>query len=170
MRQRHNLGAIGIIIGAFAGVLWGLAGGSALDGTWRSVVVAVVVFAGATLSWLALRMPPTHQGQFNSKVYGTTSLLQVALIGAGVAFLNVVHQQARVPPLVLTVVGLHFIGLYLASNMRVFVWVAITLVAVGVAVFVWPSLSIQARLAYTGLPAAAVLFAACASAIDSGQT
>jgi hypothetical protein len=149
---------IGIIIGVLFGFIWAVAGASALNGVWRLVVILASIFVSAFLVTAALRAPATP-GRFNGAIYGAAVTFEVIAIVVAVLILNRSGQQSLVPPIVAAIVGLHFLGLWLATGNRAFVGLAASLCGVGIVGSLVPP---TARLPIAGIGSALALWTSTA--------
>jgi hypothetical protein len=153
------------LIGGAFGLVWWIAGCKAAPaanrrGLWLSV--GVVIFCG--LIALAVR---THglsspSGVFNGARYGIACTAETLAIVIAIIVLRRAGATARVPPVVSAIVGLHFIGLWWALPMPVFLFDAAGLALAGVVIAVMPIADGSAtnrRLLLTGFTSAAVLWA-----------
>jgi hypothetical protein len=123
-------------IGLFFGGLWCWLGASGLPAAWQ----APVGIAGLLLSlvliarlWRMETLAGSGNAMFGRRAY----LIAVALeIVAIVIFTNLAPRygwQDQLIPAVGIIVGLHFIGLWQATQMRRFLWIAGGMVAVSLA-------------------------------------
>src|SRR5215469_1141694 len=149
---------IGMIIGAAFGCAWGIAGAVTLRSPRRETLV-IVSFAISFLlirATLSATLPMSH---FNGTPYGIAVGLEAVAIAIAAITLNGTGNASFVPPVVAAIVGLHFIGLWLATGKVVFLGTTVALCAVAVAGVFSPA---PARLPVTGLGSALALWASVA--------
>ncbi|HZV79260.1 MAG TPA: hypothetical protein VFF60_06535 [Candidatus Binatus sp.] len=152
---------IGMIIGAAFGCAWGIAGAVTLRSPWRETLV-IVSFAISFLlirATLSATLPYSH---FNGAPYGIAVGLEAVAIAIAAITLNGTGNASFVPPVVAAIVGLHFIGLWLATGKIVFLGTCIAMCVVALAGFFSPA---SARLPVTGLGSALALWASVAVAL-----
>ena len=120
-------------IGLFFGGLWCWLGALGLPPVWRAPVGVAGILASLLLIvrlWRMKTLAGTGNALFGRRAY----LLAVALeIAAIMVFTNLAPRyglQDQLIPAVGVIVGLHFIGLWRATMMRRFLWIAGGMVAV----------------------------------------
>ena len=152
---------IGTAIGVAFGCAWGIAGGFALPSIWRMFVLIGSIIVSGILILLITQARPVVDGRFDGTIYGIAVTAEViAIVLAGVILSRI--GSSFTPPAVAAIVGLHFVGLWLATNNVTFVWLAATLCAIAfIAVFV----SQPSRLAVVGIGAALALWGAALSTL-----
>lgn len=150
---------LGLIIPAAFGGIWAIAGTAGLSAPSRNIGVAAALAISAVLVFAALKAPLRTDGYFDSTVYGVSVALEVVAIVAAVVFLNRAHQPSFILPVIAVIVGLHFIGMWRATQNFLFVWLACVLCAVGAAALPFPPL---ARAPVAGIGAALALWGAVA--------
>ena len=99
---------------------------------------------------------------FNGARYGIACTAETLAIVIAIIVLKRAGATARMPPVVSAIVGLHFIGLWWALPMPVFLFDAAGLALAGVVIAVMPIADGSAtnrRLLLTGFTSAAVLWA-----------
>ena len=123
---------VGEFIGCIAATVWGLAATSAAPKNWRPLCLTLIWSIDAALLATALVLkqvpgnsPSTHP--FAGGLYGVDVLIEVIAILATVGVLRRFRQQRFISPAVGLIVGLHFVGLWCASEMPVFLWLACAL-------------------------------------------
>jgi hypothetical protein len=153
---------IGTIVGIVFGCAWGIAAGSAFSAGWRTPAIAASLAISAVLIARTLRLPQTPDGSFNGRIYGIAVSFEMVVILVATIFLNRTGNQTLIPPVVTIVVGLHFTGLWRASDRAVFLWLAAALCAVGCVAAALPE---PRRLPATALGSAVALWSAAAATL-----
>jgi len=101
--------------------------------------------------------------KFRGLIYGGAVAFEVIVIVLGSILLQRSTLQQFILPFVGFVVGLHFIGLWKATDLRLFLWIAVAMCLVcTVAVFLPSrrSYGVDPRIAVTGIGSAVILWAA----------
>lgn len=162
----------GPTIGAAFGCAWGIAGAAAMPSPWRAWAIGSSIAISIGLL-VALGLRPKHPAlaRFRSRIYGISVVLEVAAIFGSAWLLTQFGAQHSIMPAIGFIVGLHFLGLWKATDRRVFLWTALAMCLVcGIAAFL-PSATTNGNLdlghAVTGLGSALVLWVASASSLVS---
>ena len=122
-----NPAGIGAAIGALFGGLWGFAAASQLGGRWTVPLQLVsigitVLIVGALL----IRGAGAGNGtRFKGGIYLTAVALEAVAIVVALNMLAAYHLQQAIGPVTGFLVGLHFIGLWLATGARIFVLITL---------------------------------------------
>jgi hypothetical protein len=152
-------------VGVAFGCAWGIAGATALPNPLSAWGVGLSIGISVALA-AALTMLPARRkaGIFRGQVYGVAVAIEAAGIFLAVWSLRHVSLQQFLLPAIGFVVGLHFIGLWKATDMPLFRWVAGALCTICVVAAFSPSLTenggIDMRRVVAGLGSALVLWAA----------
>jgi hypothetical protein len=120
-----------------------------------SVAVAACLIAAAGRA-------PKGDLRFDGALYGIAVTFEVAAIVIAAIVLSRMGKQSLIPPAVVVIVGLHFIGLWTATADDVFAWLTLALCVVGAVGAVAPP---AIRLAICGFGSALALWAASAWSI-----
>ncbi len=156
-------GIMGSAIGLFFGGVWSVLGARALSPGWPLPVAAAGIVLTAALIfrlWRAPMRPGAGPAMFRSRYYiAAVALELIALNVAG----NLLQRYGLASYLLTSVgiiVGLHFIGLWLATRMPRFLWIAGTMCAVSTLAAFLPAASagFNPRNAATGFANAVVLW------------
>lgn len=124
-----------------------------------SIIFAVGISVALIIA-LVVR-PSTLGGKFRGGIYGGAIAFEVVAIIAGSIVLQRPDLQQFILPFVGFVVGLHFIGLWKATDLPLFLWIAAAMCIVCAVAAFLPSSSaagIDLRTAVTGLGSALVLW------------
>lgn len=156
---------IGPVVGIVFGCAWGVAGAAALPPPSQAWAIgSSIVISAALVVAFALphkrRLPVTFRGH----IYAIAVAFEVAAIFVTVWLLRHFALSQFLMPAIGFIVGLHFLGLWKATDLRVFLWTALTICLVcGVAAFL-PGASengsVDIRRVVTGLGTALVLWGA----------
>ena len=155
-----TLGAV--ICVAFSGV-WGVIGASGLPRQWRMWVLgSSIVVSVATIVWRLLPHVSPGSGVFRGDVYFEAVAFEAVGIVVAVWLLRRLGHREYILPVVGFIVGLHFVGLWKATDLFVFVWTAIGMCVVSL-IAIWlpgPSIgrAIDVRRAITGFGCMLVLW------------
>jgi hypothetical protein len=154
--------AIGSAIGIAFGCWWGVAGSKGLPPHWQQIGSTLsIAISVALLIALFFPRPRPATMIFRGHVYGIAVLFEVlALMGAN-ALLNRFHLLGFLLPAVGLIVGLHFIGLWRATDRTVFLAITAGMCAISIiAVFIPATAGHGAnpRQIVTGLGCALVLW------------
>jgi hypothetical protein len=151
---------IGALIGLAFGVLWFLVGSNALGGPAGAAVACAGILLFAAAAVRAIRRRDQWQARpFKTAYYVAAVLAEMVAIAIAHYWLETHGNQALFLPVVGTIVGLHFIGLWLASGQRLFVWLSGAMVAINVAAIIAP-LPPRGRQMVTGFGSSAALLVA----------
>jgi hypothetical protein len=120
------------LIGLFFGFLWLLIGISGLHRSMALAVLAGGVLIFAIAAWRAVRRG-TCRNRFDRRYYVVAVVAEIAAIAAAQYWLSVHGRNDLLFPIVGVIVGLHFIGLWLAATDRRYLWLAGALVAINLA-------------------------------------
>jgi hypothetical protein len=160
---------IGAVVGVVFGCAWAIAGAMGLPHPWRAWTAAVSITIPAALC-VALIMPhaPRQSGAFRGRVYGVAVAFEVAGTLVAVWLLNWFSLERFLMPAIGFIVGLHFVGMWKATDRSAFLWIAGAMCIVcGFAAFL-PGLAengIDVRQAATGMGCALVLWCAGAATL-----
>src|SRR6516162_3763311 len=157
----------GATIGVVFGCVWGIAGSTALLAPWHAWAIASIMGISMVL-FVALCLVQKHRtpGAFRARIYGLAVVFEVVAIVATIWLLKQFGVPHLLMPAIGFIVGLHFLGLWKATDLRVFLWTAVAMCLVcGIAAFL-PSATangnVDLRRAVTGLGCALVLWGASA--------
>jgi hypothetical protein len=157
----------GATIGVVFGCAWGIAGATALLAPWHawaigsSIGISIVLVVA-----LSLAQKRRTSGTFRGRIYGIAVVFEVVAIVATIWLLKLFGLPHLLMPAIGFIVGLHFLGLWKATDLRVFLWTAVAMCLVcGIAAFL-PSATangnVDLRRAVAGLGCALVLWGASA--------
>jgi hypothetical protein len=162
-REMMSSKKTGIAILSIMGLLWCLVGAITLPHTWRMTVIA-----GALIVYAALLYANASRPSALTKLDGETFALAVAFevigIAAAAGFLLASHQPTYILAAIAVVVGLHFIGMWLATDNKAYLGIAAAMCGVGLASVFLPS---PARMQVAGLGSAIVLWVGAAQGINA---
>ncbi|HEX3810965.1 MAG TPA: hypothetical protein VHW02_14825 [Rhizomicrobium sp.] len=111
---------IGGTIGLFFGGLWSFLGAQALPQPWQmpvAIVGFVVTFVLIAMVWRRSTLAGPGTGMFGRRAYLAAVVLEVVAIVAASNLLTHYGLQSYIIPAVGVIVGLHFIGLWVATGM-----------------------------------------------------
>ena len=154
---------IGSAIGLFFGGVWSVLGARALSSGWRLLVADAGIVLTVVLIvrlWRTPRRSDAAPAVFRSRYYIAAVVLElIALNVVG----NLLLRSGRAGYLLTSVgviVGLHFIGLWLATRMPRFLWIAGAMCAVSTLAAFLPAATagFNPRDAATGFANAVVLW------------
>jgi hypothetical protein len=154
---------LGAIIVVVFGAVWGVAGAIGLPRPWRTWGLALsIAVSAALLIWCLMPHTTSMSGTFRGGVYGAAVAFELAGITAIVWLLRRLRLPRYILPAVGFVVGLHFLGMWKATDLLVFVWTAVGMCTVSV-IAVWlPDHSggraVDVRSVITGFGLALVLW------------
>jgi len=160
-----NAGRIGTIIGAFFGGLWGVGAARALGGAWSvplqiGAIVITLLIVG--LAWS--RGVAATGRRFRGLIYGMAVVAEIVAINLAWRYLVARHLQGAILPVVGFIVGLHFIGLWLATGARIFLAITVGCCLICILSLVLLPLGIAAIVAGFGM--AIMLWGSTASVIQ----
>lgn len=149
------------LIGLFFGFLWLLVGAAA------SGRAAIPVIAGGALvfglaGWRVVRRGGRGGRRFHRGYYLAAVAFELAAIVGAQAWLAAHGRAFLLFPVVGVIVGLHFIGLWLAAEDRRFLWLSGALVAINAAALLGP-LAPRVRIMMSGFGSSAALLASAAA-------
>jgi len=128
MRKLSGATPISSTIGAVFGSLWGVIAAMALPSAWTTIAFAAVAIVSAVVIaalWTARAPTERRNRLFSRKPYQVAVVLEVAAIYAASLILGRAGLQPYFIQVVGVIVGLHFIGLWIASGSRRFIDLAI---------------------------------------------
>lgn len=99
------------------------------------MAVAAIVAAFLIMQASRLRI---GSGHFYASIYWYSVLFEVLAIISTVVLVRRFSDRSLIPPIIAIVVGLHFVGLYLAIGQVVFVWLAVAMCFAGAAAVMAP--------------------------------
>ncbi len=152
---------IGATVGAAFGCAWGIVGSLGLPPRFRTLSIICAVGISVALIIALVVHPSTLRGKFRGGIYGVAIVFEVVAIIAGSIVLQRPGLQQLILPFVGFVVGLHFIGLWKATDLPLFLWIAAAMCLVCAVAAFLPSSSatgVDLRTAVTGLGSALVLW------------
>ncbi len=152
---------IGAIVGAAFGCAWGIVGSLGLPPRFRTLSIIFAVGVSLALIIALVVRPSTLRGKFRGGIYGGAIAFEVIAIIAGSIVLQRPELQEFILPYIGFVVGLHFIGLWKATDLLLFLWIAAAMCLVCAVAAFLPSTSttgVNLRTAVTGLGSAVVLW------------
>ena len=150
----------GALIGLAFGAAWLLVGSNAFGGSAGTAVACggLVLFAVAAARVIR-RGNRLQAGPFKASYYIAAVIAEVVAIAVAKSWLDARGQESLLLPIVGIIVGLHFIGLWLASRQRLFAWLSGAMVAINLAALVLP-LPVRGPQMVSGFGSAAALFVA----------
>jgi hypothetical protein len=163
---------IGALVGVFFGCAWGLAGAVGLPRSERVIGVTLSLVISVVLAiLLAMHRTPgdTPPGVFRGGVYGAAVAFEVVAIFVAVLGLRHWELEGLLVPTIGFIVGLHFIGLWKATDLIAFAWVAVAMCVVCLIAMALPGLAadtgyaINFRQVVAGWGCALVLWVAAAT-------
>ncbi len=159
----------GGIIGVTAGSAWGIVGAMGLPDPWRtwtgcfSVGISVVLIVALVKSRVAQKSQT-----FRGSIYAASVAFEAFAIFAAVSLLLRFALPQYIVPAAGIIVGLHFIGLWKATDLRKFLWIAAAMCAVSTFSLLLPGaqdFGIGARQAVAGFGCAVVLWSGAAATL-----
>jgi hypothetical protein len=161
--------SIGPVVGVAFGCAWGVAGATALPRPWQAWAIGSSIgISAALIVALALPHKQHHSDTFRGHIYGIAVAFEVAAIFGTIWLLRQFALSHFLLPAIGFIVGLHFLGLWKATDLRVFLWTALAMCLVcGVAAFLPGATengNVDVRRVVTGLGTALVLWGACVRA------
>ena len=157
-RRKSHGGMIGGLIGLAFGWLWLLVGSTAAGSAGTPILVGgSVLFALA--AWRGLTREQPGNGPFKSAYYIAAVVAEIVAIAASQSWLTAHQRSDLLFPVVGIIVGLHFIGLWLASRREAFLWLSSAMVAINLLALLLP-LSTAERTMLSGFGSSASLLVA----------
>jgi hypothetical protein len=149
------------LIGLFFGFLWLLVGVTGLSrGAALPALAAGVVIFGLAAARAVHR--GTTRNRFHRGYYLAAVAGEVAALALAQRWLLTHHREDLLFPIVGVIVGLHFIGLWIAAADRRFLWLAAALVAINLVGALAP-LSRSERAVVSGFGSSAALLIAASA-------
>ena len=172
-KAQLNGAAASILISAGFALGWGIGGSLALSGSWRVVILTLVIATSLGLATVGFRFyrqagQMVASGRPLVNPFLTTAY-RVSVVAMLIAFpiagrlLTLSGHADAIMPVIAIIVGLHFLGLVPAFRSGTFVWVAVAFGLLGtVALFVPTQLAqfprLELRAAVVGLGCALILW------------
>jgi hypothetical protein len=152
----------GMAISSIMGFFWCLAGALALPQAGRvGAMAAAFLVSGALLYANASR--PTAASKFNRKIFSVAVAFEVVGIAAAVWLLTRSHEPTLIVPVIAVIVGLHFIGMWLATDNRTYLGIAVAMSVAGLGSTLLP---FPARMQVAALASAIILWAGAAQRLN----
>ena len=162
---------LGTMIGVAFGGVWAAAGAAGLPRGWRgSAAVLSVLVAAALIAALILVPRTAATGVFRGSVYWIAVGIESAAVLVAAVVLNRRKRQDLLLPVIGMIVGIHFLGLWQATDLVRFVWIAIAMTAICGAALFLPARDAngtRARQIVAGFGTALVLWTAGAMTLFS---
>jgi hypothetical protein len=159
----------GGIIGATAGCAWGIVGAMGLPEPWRTSTACLGVGISAALIVALVKSRAAQKSQtFRGSIYAASVAFEAIAIFAAVSLLRRFALPQFIVPAVGIIVGFHFIGLWKATDLSKFLWIAVAMCAVCAFSLLLPGgedFGIGARQAVAGLGCAVVLWSSGAASL-----
>ena len=162
--------AIGAIVGVTFGGVWGIAGATALPHPWQAWAIGSSIGISAVLI-VALALPHEQRqsGTFCRDTYAMAVAFEAVAIFATIWLLKRFALSQLLLPAIGFIVGLHFLGLWKATNLRVFLWMALAMCIVCGLAALLPGArengDVDTRRVVVGLGSALVLWGAGVSTL-----
>jgi hypothetical protein len=122
---------MGVIICVAFGGVWAAVGATGLSHPWRwQTAVLAVLISVAIIVWRLMTHVASGPGTFRGDVYAEAVASEAVGIVAAVWLLRRFGRPRYILPVIGLVVGLHFIGLWKATDLLAFVWTAIGMAGV----------------------------------------
>jgi hypothetical protein len=151
---------IGALFGFLFGVLWLLIGANAVGNPASDVIAYVGILLFVLAAARVIRRPARrYDRRFKMSYYIAAVVAEVAAIAVAQSWLASHGQTELLMPVIGIIVGLHFIGLWLASGHRLFAWLTGAMVAINLAALLLP-LSTRGRKMMSGFGSSAALLVA----------
>jgi hypothetical protein len=143
MRARQNR-RTGVIILSVAAALWCSLTSPSLPEAWRIPIVATGLLISGALIALAVKRGSENSGPFHLKIFWLSVGFEAVAIPLAIHFLIAAHQAAFILPVLTIIVGLHFVGMWLALERRLHLAICFGMCAAGlIAIFLTPPLRMQ---------------------------
>jgi hypothetical protein len=154
---------IGATVGVFFGGLWCVLGSQVLPHAWQWPAIAtgwIVTAALVVQLWRRKSVPGGGGAMFRQRAYLAAVILEVAALLAAANLLPQAGFGDQMIPAVGVIVGLHFIGLWMATGLRRFLGIAFAMCVVSVASAFLPTAyaGLDLRVAACGFANALVLW------------
>jgi hypothetical protein len=125
------------LIGLFFGLLWLVVGATGVPRAAAAVVVAVGILVFGLAAWRVIRRG-SRRNRFDRRYYAAAVIAELVGIAFAQHWLSVHGHNDMLFPVVGVIVGLHFVGLWLAASDRRYLWLAAALVAINLAGILLP--------------------------------
>lgn len=163
-------GSVGALVGVAFGCAWGITGATALPPPSRAWAVGLSIGTSVALAAAVAMLPaPRQSGTFHGQVYGVTVALEAVGIVMTAWLLGHLALSQFILPAIGFVVGLHFVGLWKATDLKLFLWTAGGMCIVCVVAAFLPAVTenggTDVRRVVTGLGCALVLWTAGATTL-----
>jgi len=154
---------ISALIGLAFGLLWLLVGAAAVGAAaGKAIAAAGILLFGLAAFRVIRRRGGRANRRFHRLYYIAAVATEIAAIIAAQRWLLTHGQEALLFPVVGIIVGLHFIGLWLASKDRRFAWLTVAMVGLNCAALflpLWPA----GRVELSGFGSAVALLVTASS-------
>ena len=156
----------GIAILSTMGFLWCLIGAVAFPYAWR-MVVALFAFLILVALLYATARKTSAPTKLDGKIFGMSLAFEIGGIIAAVWLLNSFHEPTFILPAITVIVGLHFIGMWFATDNVTYIQIAIAMCGVGPVSAILP---FPIRMQVAGLSSAVILWAGAAVGLSKRFT
>lgn len=159
-----NGALIGTLICAAFGGVWAVAGATGLRRQAAAYGMTAGALIGLTIVVYAISHPPAAaSGLFDGRTYGLSVAAEAIAILLALAILRRRRRRDLILPSVGLIVGLHFIGMWMAMDAKLYLVIAAAMSAVSLVAFALPGRNpagFSARQFVAGAGCAAILWAA----------
>lgn len=152
----------GRLIGLFFGLLWLFVGASGAPKPVGIAMAGICLALFALAAWRVIRVKQDEAPLFTRAYYIAAVIAEIVAIAAAQRWLAASGQRALLWPVVGLIVGLHFIGLWLAVNDRRFLWLSGVMVALNIAALLIP-MPTRGRTMLSGFGSSAALLIAASA-------
>jgi hypothetical protein len=127
----------GIVVLAVMGLLWWLIGAFTIQRPWLYGVIAAGLVACGSILARTMALPAQLQ-KLDRKLFIASMLFEAVAIFVCIWLLIRARAYGYIFPATAIIVGVHFIGIWKASNRRDCLWLAAALCLIGIAVLPLP--------------------------------
>lgn len=161
---------IGSIVGVVFGCAWGVGGATGLPEARRAWALGFAIgISGLLIAALVWPHKRTEAGVFRGRIYGMAVVFELVAIVAAIWLVRRLGLPQLLMPVIGFIVGVHFLGLWKATDLKVFLWTSLAMCLVcGVAAFLPDAKAndnIDLHRVVAGLGSALLLWAASASSL-----
>ena len=141
----------GVAILSVMGFVWCTAGAILLPPPWRAAAtVGASIICGALL--YANASGPAVLARLDRRIFALAAAFEIVGIFIAIRFLVISHQATFIPAAIAAIVGLHFVGMWLASDNRTYLGIAAAMCGAGLAsVFLSPPARMQVAALASGI-------------------
>ena len=118
-------------------VVWCVFTSFSMPAPWRASLIAAVLLVSGCLILFAVKRRPAGPAKFDRRIFWLSVAFEAVAAYGAIRFLIGIHAPTYILPAIAIIVGLHFIGMWLAMDRRDHLVVCAAMCGLGVAAIVF---------------------------------